>query len=137
KTLPDPYAATGSASIAFQLADTVEEEALHMVNSDPKRTPSFTMFGNPDFFFQIGNVCKANSSDPGVTECVNPGFAWNHGDVQDEIANTWLGIVGPGVQSNGIDSATWTDHVDVRPTMNAILGLADDYVNDGRVITEV
>ena len=136
-TLPDPYAPGGSAAIAFQLADPVEEAALHMVNNDPKRTPSFTMFGNPDFFFQIGNVCKANSNDPGVTECVNPGFAWNHGDVQDEIANTWLGFVGPGVNADGIDSTTWTDHVDVRPTINALLGLGDDYVNDGRVITQV
>ena len=23
-----------------------------MVNADPRRTPTFTMFGNPDFFFQ-------------------------------------------------------------------------------------
>ena len=42
-----------------------------MVNSDPKRTPSFTMFGDPDFFFQTGNVCKGPSPDPGVPECVN------------------------------------------------------------------
>ena len=27
-----------------------------MVNSDPKRTPTFTMFGNPDFFFQTTNL---------------------------------------------------------------------------------
>ena len=69
--------------------------------------------------------------------CVDPKFAWNHGDFQDEIANTWLGVVGPGVENNGIDTTTWTDHVDVRPTINAILGLGDDYVNDGRVITQI
>ena len=34
-----------------RLADSVEENALHMVTSDPKRTPSFTMFGDPDIFF--------------------------------------------------------------------------------------
>ncbi len=35
------------------MADPVEEQSLHMVNSDPDRTPTFTMFGNPDFFFQL------------------------------------------------------------------------------------
>ena len=123
--------------IAQRLADTVEESTLHMVNADPKRTPTFTMFGNPDFFFQIGNVCKGPSPDPGVPECVNPGFAWNHGDSQDEIGNTWFGMVGPGVASNGVDDKTWSDHVDLRPTINALLGLDDDYVDDGRVVTQV
>ena len=54
-TAPDPYAG-GSVPIAEQLADTVGEKALHMVNADPKRTPTFTMFGNPDFFFQTTNL---------------------------------------------------------------------------------
>ncbi len=60
-----------------------------MVNSDPTRTPTFTLFGNDDFFFTTSNPCS------GVAECVLPGFAWNHGDVQDEIANTWVGMAGP------------------------------------------
>ncbi len=117
-----------------RLADPVEENALHMVNADPKRTPTLTMFGNADFFFVFGS----NSSTCGGTQplCVDPAFAWNHGDYQDEIANTWVGYVGPGVQSNGIDSTTWTDHVDVRPTINAVLGLGDDYTDDGRVVTQ-
>jgi hypothetical protein len=136
-TLPDPYAGGAQTPIAQRLADTVEEQTLHMVNSDPKRTPTFTMFGNPDFFFQIGNVCKTSSTDPGVPECVNTGFAWNHGDSQEEIGNTWLGMVGPGVDRNGVTAKTWTDHVDVRPTINALLGVQDSYLDDGRVITEI
>src|SRR5919197_3063056 len=101
-----------------------------MINSDPSRTPTFTMFANPDFFFQTSNpTCGGNP-------CVNPGFAWNHGDVQDEIANTWLGIVGPGVNRGGVDSEVWTDHTNVRPTMLSLLGLKDDYLNDGRVLAE-
>jgi hypothetical protein len=119
--------------IAEALADTVGEKALHMINADPKRTPTFTMFGNPDFFFQTTNLSGVCS---GSTVCVNPGFAWNHGDVQEEIANTWVGLVGPGVQSTGVDSSTWTDHTNVRPTMMALLGLKDDYVQDGRVLIE-
>jgi hypothetical protein len=131
-TAPDPYLG-GPVKIAEALADVVGEKALHMINADPKRTPTFTMFGNPDFFFQTTNLSGACA---GSTVCVNPGFAWNHGDVQEEIANTWIGLVGPGVAGGGVDSTTWTDHTNVRPTMMALLGLEDDYVQDGRVLIE-
>jgi len=107
------------------------------VTSDPKRTPTFTMFGDPSFFFTTGNGCKSSSTDPGSAECVDYHFAWNHGDVQDEIGNTWLGFVGPGVENHGIDAKTWTDHTDVRPTINALIGLTDSYASDGRVISEI
>jgi hypothetical protein len=132
-TAPDPYK-NAVEPIAQRLADTVEEQTLHMVNSDPKRTPSFTMFADPDFFF-TESAFPAGCGTAVV--CVNPSFAWNHGDVQDEIGNTWFGIVGPGVDHNGVDSKTWTDHVDMRPTINALLGVHDDYTDDGRVVTEL
>ncbi|MFL5954160.1 MAG: hypothetical protein ACJ76I_08645 [Gaiellaceae bacterium] len=132
----DPYQGGASVAIAQRLADTVEEKTLHMVNADPKRTPSFTLFGNADFFFQGSNSATCGTT-PTVPECVDAKFAWNHGDYQDEIATTWAGFVGPGVENGGIDKTTWTDHVDLRPTINSILGLADSYVNDGRVITEI
>jgi hypothetical protein len=32
---------------------------------------------------------------------------------------------------------TWADETDIRPTLMALTGLQDDYVHDGRVITEV
>jgi hypothetical protein len=67
---------------------------------------------------------------------VLPGFAWNHGDKQDEIGNTWVGLVGPGVNQNGIDSSTWTDHTNLRPTILSLAGLKDDYTQDGRVLVE-
>ena len=44
---------------------------------------------------------------------------------------------GPGVDRRGVDNKTWTDHVDLRPTINALIGLQDNYVDDGRVVTEV
>jgi hypothetical protein len=65
-----------------------------------------------------------------------PAFAWNHGDVQPDITTTWLGMVGPGVDQTGIDSTTWSDHTDIRPTMMMLLGLHDDYSDDGRALTE-
>ncbi|HEX4324838.1 MAG TPA: hypothetical protein VHZ77_09450 [Gaiellaceae bacterium] len=129
--LPDPYVNHGqSIPAADQMADTVEEQTLHMVNSDPARTPTFTMFGNPDFFFQLSNPCS------GFKECAAPGFAWNHGDVQQEIGNTWVGFVGPGIAKGGVDSNTWTDHTNVRPTILSLLGLKDDYTDDGHVLVQ-
>jgi hypothetical protein len=130
---PDPYIKSGQLTpVTYELADPAEEAALHMVNADPARTPTFTDFGQDDFFF------TASSSNPscGANPCVSPGFAWNHGDSQQEIANTWVGMVGPGVANRGVDSTTWTDHVNIRPTIMALTGLTDDYVEDGRVLTE-
>ena len=131
----DPYAG-GDVPIAERMVDTVGEKALHMVNTDPKRTPTFTMFGNADFFFQTSSsTCGVPGGTPRVT-CVDPKFAYNHGDYQNEIANTWLGMVGPGVDGGTVDDSTWTDHTNVRPTMLALLGLHDDYGHDGRVLSE-
>ncbi|HEV7132847.1 MAG TPA: hypothetical protein VGN27_03830 [Gaiellaceae bacterium] len=131
----DPYSrdSTGTVQtvpLTQALVDIVGEKALHMVNADPSRTPTFTMFGNPDFFFQTSNPCT------GVAVCVNPSFAWNHGDIQDEIGNTWVGMVGPGIARNGVDSTTWTDHTNLRPTILSLLGLKDDYVDDGHVLVQ-
>ncbi|HLZ94124.1 MAG TPA: hypothetical protein VKT20_02195, partial [Candidatus Dormibacteraeota bacterium] len=123
---------TGNTDTITQfLADPVEEKALHMITADPARTPTFTLFANPDYFLFAG---APNCSSPCVTE--QPGFAWNHGDVQPEITTTWLGMVGPGVANLGIDSTTWSDHTDIRPTLMVLLGLEDDYGHDGRALTE-
>jgi hypothetical protein len=140
-TAVDPYVSASTPTpVAVALADPIGEKALHMVNSDPQRTPTFTLFGNPDFFITTSNsTCTAvRPAPPGtvVPECINPGFAWNHGDIQPEIANNWLGLVGPGVKNLGTDS-TWTDHTNVRPTILELAGLKDDYINDGRVLIEV
>jgi len=45
-------------------------------------------------------------------------------------------MVGPGVDQTGIDSTTWSDHTDIRPTMMTLLGLKDDYSHDGRTLVE-
>jgi hypothetical protein len=128
----DPYVRNSAGQVQTvkltdNLADPVEEKTLHMVNTDPNRTPTFVDFGNDDFYFQESN-CS------GVAECASPGYAWNHGDDQSMIGNTWVGFVGPGVAANGVDSTTWTDHTNVRPTILALTGLKDDYVDDGHVL---
>jgi hypothetical protein len=108
------------------LADPVELKLLHMITGDPLRTPTYVMFGDPDYFFQ--------TFGPDVV--VNPSFAWNHGGVAPEINNTYLGIVGPGVKVSGVTDAVWSDHTDIRPTLLSLVGLKDDYQSQGRVLAE-
>jgi hypothetical protein len=116
-------------NLTVALADPVEMGLLHMITADPARTPSFTMFANADYFF-----LSSGSTSPVEL----PGFAWNHGGIQPEIAQTWLGLVGPGVrQRDGEDAGIeFSDHTDIRPTIMALVGLQDDYVHDGRVLFE-
>jgi hypothetical protein len=129
-TAIDPYVSSSPTPVFERMADTVAEKTLHMVNSDPARTPSFTAFGNPDYFVtDAGPSCGSNP-------CIDYHFAWSHGDIQDVIGTTWAGFVGPGISSNGVDSSTWTDHANVRPTILSLLGLKDDYGHDGRVLIE-
>src|SRR5438876_5422789 len=40
------------------------------------------------------------------------------------------------VRDDGIDSHTWSDHTDIRPTIMLLTGLKDDYSHDGRVLSE-
>lgn len=117
------------------IVDQVGQKLLHMHSEvDPNRDPTFTFFGNPNFFFEASGPATAV-----VGSNIGSGFAWNHGDIQPEIGRTFIGIVGPGVKNLGITSPEdfFTDHVDVRPTLMMLTGLTDDYQHDGRVITEI
>jgi hypothetical protein len=138
----NPYTNVVENNIMVALADHTEMKTLHMITADPFRTPTFTPFADPDwFFFATGGATPATCATPGACAFIpartSQSFAWNHGDIQDEIASTWVGYVGQGVDQSGIDSATWSDHTDVRPTILELLGLKDDYVHDGRVISEI
>jgi hypothetical protein len=113
-----------------QMADHIGMRALHMITTgDPARNATFVFFADPNYFITDfpASTCET---------CINPNFAWNHGDIQPEIARTWLGFVGPGVRRLG-SADVWTDHTDVRPTILELLGLSDPYELDGRVIVEV
>ena len=123
--------------LTVALADAVSMKLLHMVTADPMRTPTLTLFADPNYFLFAG---PPNCSAPCLTVPAPgtvPLFAWNHGDVTAEIAQTWVGFVGPGVRNQGIEPKLWSDHTDVRPTMLTVLGLRDDYVHDGRVLAEI
>jgi hypothetical protein len=93
---------------------------------------------------------------------VSPGFAWDHGDYAAEIDTNYVGFAGPGVKQLGLDGSgpadgpssagansgqtevidtslqgPWTDETDIQPTEMYLLGLHTDYVQDGRVITQI
>jgi hypothetical protein len=137
----NPYTNTVENNIMVALADHTGMKTLHMVTADPFRTPTFTPFADPDwFFFATGATTPATCATPAACASIpartNQSFAWNHGDIQDEIASTWIGLVGPGVDQAGINNTTWSDHTDLRPTILALLGLKDDYTPDGRMLSE-
>jgi hypothetical protein len=154
-TAANPYTGT-TQPITNYLADRTEMAILHMVNADPARTPTFTMFARPDYFLSTGSA----TCSPCVTQ--NPGFAYDHGDYAAEIDTNWLGMAGPGVANLGLDGSaanagpnsagpdsgqvtvpgsgttgTWIDETDIRPTTMYLTGLTDDYEHDGRVITQI
>ena len=62
---PDPYVNNGqTVPLMVNMADPVEEKALHIVNADPNRTPTFTLFGNDDFFFTRGHAGRLPDLQP-------------------------------------------------------------------------
>jgi hypothetical protein len=128
-TALNPY--TGNTdTLMVQMADQAEAKLLHMYTTgDLLRNPNFTFFADPNYFITDfpASTCET---------CIQPPFAWSHGDIQPEIANTWLGFVGPGIRDLGQTGDVWTDHTDVRPTLFTLLGLTDSYANDGRAILE-
>jgi hypothetical protein len=126
-------------TLSVFLPDQAVMNVLHMVTSVPDRTPTFTMFGNPNYFNQVATASQGHATTcPTASACVfeSPAFAWNHGDVQSDITTTWFGMAGPGVSSIGRNDSVFSDHTDLRPTVLALLGLTDDYVSDGRVLME-
>jgi hypothetical protein len=131
---------TGNTDMLMQrMADPVEEDFLHMVTKDPRRTPNITMFGNDDYYFEaFGDTTHCDQPDPfGGCLFENHGFAWNHGDFQTAITHNWAALVGPGVKPDKDGTNVFTDHTDLRPTLLSLLGLEDDYDHDGRAIFEI
>jgi hypothetical protein len=120
------------------LADHAEQRLLHMITSDPNRTPNFVLFSSPDFFFTDSGAPNCPTGAMLSTCSIETrDFAWNHGDFQSEITHTWLGIVGPGVRQLGRTNEIFTDHTDIRPTIVSLAHLTDDYAHDGRVVFEI
>ncbi len=120
------------------LADQAEQDLLHMITKDSARTPNFILFANPDYFLSASGSHATCTPTFNAASCFveQSGFAWNHGDFQENITKTWLGMVGPGVLRQGEFGSVFSDHTDIRPTILRLVGLADDYAHDGRVLFE-
>src|SRR5437764_1471959 len=78
----DPYVSNQKTPVALYLADKVGEKVLHMQTADGARTPSFTLFANPDYFLTAGvtggvNPTKFNCPDAAhqASVCVDYHFA--------------------------------------------------------------
>jgi hypothetical protein len=104
----DPYDGSNPEPVAKWMVDPTAEQLLHFVNADPNRTPSFTVFPNPDVFFSQGtsDSCASGTTAATAATGCNPldaAFAWNHGYYAPEVDTTWLGLVGPGVKHLGLD----------------------------------
>ncbi|HLH46869.1 MAG TPA: hypothetical protein VKV25_06900, partial [Acidimicrobiales bacterium] len=129
-TALDPYSGK-TVPLTNYLADPVELQLLHMVTADPKRTPTFALFANPDFYLSAdGRSCTTKYCESYDAD------AWNHGDISPDINQSWMAFVGPGVHNLGV-SNLWCSETDTRPTMMAILHLRDDYSHQGDVLTPI
>ncbi|MDT4894476.1 MAG: hypothetical protein QOE97_3511 [Pseudonocardiales bacterium] len=146
----NPYSGAQGEKIVNYQAGATEQRILHMQTSDPLRTPTYSLFPKPDYYF--------STSGPNVS--INSSFAWNHGYYSPNIDVTWAGLVGPGVAHNGVDGpqpaqgneasdpnstntvpqaskvGTFVDEVDLRPTLMRLAGLVDDYPSDGAVVSQ-
>jgi hypothetical protein len=118
-------------------------KALHMLSSDADRNAGIVGFGADDHFIQTSALVNASNTSscnrfPSATDatCQSNGFIWLHGNFSPDIVNTWAAIVGPGVVNAGVDSRTWADHADLRPTLMTLLCLKDSYTHQGRVLME-
>jgi hypothetical protein len=161
-TADNPHSGVTGETVVNYQAGATEQRLLHLQTADPQRTPTFTVFPKPDYYFDPAAPACAGAADPAAScVAVNSKFAWNHGYYSPDIDITWSSFVGPGVKRAGVDGpmpaespaikdpnggglvtdyskvGTWADETDVRPTLLHLAGLTDDYVMDGRVISQI
>src|SRR4029077_9769358 len=144
------YSGVPNEQIAKYQAGALEQRVLHMQTNDPLRTPTYSIFPMPVYFF--------STSGPNVS--FNNGCGYDHGYYAPNIDITWSSVVGPGAAVNGVDGpgptggneshdpnsthtvpgasthGTWVEEADLRPTLLHLVGLTDDYQTDGQVITQ-
>jgi len=146
----NPFSGVNGEKITKYQAGALEQRVLHEQSIDPLRTPTYTLFPMPDYFF----------GTTGANVAVNSSFAYDHGYYSPNIDITWVGFAGPGVKVNGVDGpqpdggneshdpnslntvpeastvGTWVEETDIRPTLLHLVGLHDSYLTDGNVITQ-
>ena len=127
----NPYTNAVENNIMVALADHTEMKTLHMVTADPFRTPTFTPFADPDwFFFATGGARRACDARPRARSSRRGRRRASRGTT----ATSRTRSPRPGSATSGRASSrtastatTWSDHTDLRPTILTLLGLKDDY----------
>jgi hypothetical protein len=122
--------------LAAMLADRAQMQLMHMVTASPARTPHFIMFGDPDYNNRTA-ASRADCAVPPTCVAVDPDKTWVGSDMAQIAGASWFAIAGPGVAHLGQTADILSHHADLRPTMLALLGLADSYVHDGVVLVDV
>ena len=108
-----------------------EMKLLHMFTTgDPRRNATFTLFGDPNYFLTDFPTSTCQT-------CINPAFAWNHGDIQPEIATPGSGSSDPGSGSSGGRLASGPTTPTSGRRCSPCSALQDDYRHDGRAILEL
>ena len=146
----DPYTGNDDEPIAAYLAGSVEQEILHLINADPDRTPTFTLFPKPERL-SLARPSRARRPfrrrAPRTRWADAARFAWDHGYYAPTIDVTWVGFVGPGrrqhrsgrtrgrptgrqstirmeagLSRSSAPNGTWVDLPDIRPTLLWLAG---------------
>jgi len=161
-TANNPYSGTNGEKVVNYQAGKVGQRIIHLQTADTGRTPSYTIFPKPDYFFDP-TFPKCGASTNPAADCVSvfSRFAWDHGYYSPDIDITWVGFAGPHVArrglvgpdpshgptataagQNGLPTLTvpqaglenWVEETDIRPTLLSLAGLRDDYLSDGTVL---
>jgi hypothetical protein len=161
-TANNPYSGTNGETLVNFQAGKVGQRIIHLQTADTGRTPSYTIFPKPDYFFDtVFPKCGASTNPAADCVSVFSKFAWDHGYYSPDIDITWSGIAGPGVARHGLvgpdpshgatstaagqnglptltvpdaSSGPWVEETDIRPTLLSLAGLHDDYLSDGTVL---
>ena len=145
-----PYSGVPNEHIVKYQAGALEQRVLHMQTNDPLRTPTYTIFPMPDYFFSTTGRTSRSTLASRTTTATTGRTSTSPGS----------GMVGPGVAVRGVDGpgpaggneshdpnsthtvpqastvGTWVEETDQRPTLLYLVGLTDDYPSDGHVITQ-
>ncbi len=89
-------------------------KALHIAAGDA-RTPTYVAFSDPDSYFNRGPCSTCGR--------------WNHGTINPDINDFWIGFVGAGVKPGKLGA--FTDHADIVATVRYLLGIPPSGDLDG------
>lgn len=124
-----------SDRLTSMLADRAQMQLMHLVTASPVRTPHVLMFGDPDYLIKTSASHADCAAEPSCV-AIDSDVAWLRGDIAQLLGGSWFGMAGPGIARRGETAEIASHHADLRPTLLALVGLADRYVHDGAVLVD-